>query len=147
MKPYLKMIRRWDIVIIIMLTLLSFLPLVIFTVVNANQDSETASKGKAYVAVISVDNKEYKRVKLTGHKGTDTFTVKQDDGDYNTIEVKDEQIRISGANCSDQVCVRMNPISKPSDNPIICIPHKLVIQVESENDSSDDDGEDVILSS
>ncbi|WP_239253897.1 NusG domain II-containing protein [Listeria ilorinensis] len=146
MKPYLKMIRRWDIVIIITLTLLSFLPLVIFTIVNANQANETASKDTVYVAVISVDNKEYKRVKLTGHKGTDTFTVKQDDGDYNTIEVKDEKIRISGANCSDQVCVRMNPIGKPSDNPIICIPHKLVIQVEAENGSSDDE-EDVILSS
>ncbi len=141
-KPYLKMIRRFDVIIVITLSLLSFLPLAIFSYVQANAPNNGADK--TLVAVITVDGKEYKRVDLTGHSGTDTFTVTQEDGDYNTIEVKDEKIRISKANCGDQVCVRTGAVGKLGET-IVCLPHKLVIEVKATDGTSNDD--DMIISS
>lgn len=89
MKKYLSMVKRWDIIIILSLCILSFLPIAIFSYVKANEPAPANGK-KELVAVISVDNKEYKTVTLTGHKGTESFDVKQPDGHTNTIEVSGE---------------------------------------------------------
>lgn len=86
MKKYLSMVKRWDIIIILSLCILSFLPIAIFSYVKANEPAPANGK-KELVAVISVDSKEYKTVTLTGHKGTESFDVKQPDGHTNTIEV------------------------------------------------------------
>ncbi len=144
-KPYLKMIRRFDIVLVVLLTLLSFLPLAIFSYVKANEPKSIANQG--LTAVITVDGKEYKKVALTGHTGTESFTITQADGDSNTIEVKDEQIRISKATCGDQVCVRTGAITKRGET-IVCLPHKLVIEVKAtDGDSNNNDDGDMIISS
>ncbi|WP_163655197.1 NusG domain II-containing protein [Listeria sp. PSOL-1] len=143
MKTYLKMIRPFDVIIIICLILLSFLPLAIFSYSKAN---EKPIQGKQkLIAVISIDGKKYRTVELTGHKGKESFTIKQDDGDSNTIEVNDEAIKISAANCTDQVCIRMGAINKPAET-ITCLPHKLLIEVKAIGDS-DNSNDDVIIPS
>ena len=38
---------------------------------------------------------------------------------------------VTDADCPDQVCIRMGKISKTGEN-IVCLPHKLVIQVEGD---------------
>ncbi|MBC1605118.1 hypothetical protein HCJ39_10365 [Listeria rocourtiae] len=140
MKEYLHMVKRWDVIIVVLLTLLSFLPLAIFTYAKSQEPTSPAGSESKLVAVIKVDGKEYKRVDLTGHKGVDTFKVLADDGDYNEIEVKDEQIRISAANCNDQVCVRVGAIGKLGQT-IVCLPHKVVIEVQSSTGETEpDDG-------
>ncbi len=48
----------------------------------------------------------------------------------NIIQIKDGQASVTEANCPDQYCVRHRPISG-SREVIICLPHKLVIEVES----------------
>ncbi|EAD3392378.1 hypothetical protein EFI43_00410, partial [Listeria monocytogenes] len=121
-----------------------FLPIAIFSYVKANEPAPANGK-KELVAVISVDNKEYKTVTLTGHKGTESFDVKQPDGHTNTIEVSGEEIRISKANCNDQVCVRTGAIDKQGDT-VVCLPHKLVIEVKA-SDGSSGDSDDPIISS
>ncbi|MBC8930629.1 flavin-based extracellular electron transfer system protein EetA, partial [Escherichia coli] len=64
MKKYLSMVKRWDIIIILSLCILSFLSIAIFSYVKANEPAPANGK-KELVAVISVDNKEYKTVTLT----------------------------------------------------------------------------------
>lgn len=48
----------------------------------------------------------------------------------NVITIQDHSIRVSSADCADQTCVHMGSLS---DNglPIVCLPHKLVIQYKT----------------
>ena len=138
MKTYYKMVKRWDFIITILLILLSFLPFAVFSY----QQSAIASENADYVAVIRVDNEIVKRITLTGNKGTEVFDITSSDSDVNTIEVKDEKIRIRAATCLDQICVLTGYISKPGET-VVCLPHKLVIEIEAINGESDD----IIISS
>ena len=58
-----------------------------------------------------------------------TFDVRYEDH-VNTIEIRDHQIRVLSAYCSDQTCVRMGWL-KSASMPIVCLPHKLVVRVRS----------------
>ena len=66
-----------------------------------------------------------------------TFEIKTDRGE-NTVEIKDGKIRVISADCPDKTCVRMGRLES-SAMPIVCLPHKLVIEF-----AADDDGVDAI---
>lgn len=138
MKYYLSMIKRWDIIIICLLVLVSFLPLGVFSYVQAEHSAGSGAR----VAVISVDSKKVRQVMLSGDIKTERFDVRGNDGDINTLEVKDGRIRIKSANCPDQICVRTGFISKPGET-IVCLPHRLVVEIQSEDRSP----EPIIISS
>jgi hypothetical protein len=130
MIAFSNMIKRWDIIITLMLVLLSFLPIVIFSHQQAEKTNAIQSDNPVNVAVISVNNKEVRRITLTGNKGTDVFDIYSSDGDYNTVEVKDERIRIKGANCPDQICVKFGFLARPGETAV-CLPHKFIIEIET----------------
>ena len=70
------------------------------------------------------------------------FTIEGEDG-YNIIEVSDGKIRIVESDCRDQICVKHGALT--GHTPIVCLPHKLVIQAESEtSDADSEDGLDAI---
>ena len=48
-------------------------------------------------------------------------------GHVNTVEIKDHRIHVLSADCPDQTCVKMGFL-KSSAMPIVCLPHKLVIE-------------------
>ena len=50
----------------------------------------------------------------------------------NILEIKNGMAYVTEADCPDQVCIRMGKISKTGEN-IVCLPHKLVIQVEGDD--------------
>lgn len=134
MKRYLKMIKPFDIIIVVLLLLASFIPYFIFAHQEATRQAAQPSAKTVYTAVVTHDGKEVYRIKLTGHKGTTTF--KYNDGhDWNTIVTTGNQIQIKDANCSDQVCVRKGKISKPGQT-IVCLPHKLLIAIKSTGHTS-----------
>ena len=54
--------------------------------------------------------------------------VVEDGGGRNTIQVERGRIRVSEANCPDQVCVGQGWISDGTV-PIVCLPHGLVIEI------------------
>lgn len=54
-----------------------------------------------------------------------TFTC--DKGD-NTVLVEHGRISITAADCPDKLCVRQGAIPN-GEMPIVCLPHKLVIQI------------------
>ncbi|MCQ6274516.1 NusG domain II-containing protein [Bacillus sp. V3B] len=138
MLGFSNMIKRWDIIITLLLVLLSFLPVAIFSYQQAGKMSGVESDNSVNVAVISVNNEKVRRVTLTGNEGTDVFDIHSSAHDYNTVEVKDEQIRIKGANCSDQVCVQFGFLSKPGETAV-CLPHKFIIEIETVRGEIDDD--------
>ena len=57
-------------------------------------------------------------------------TVELDDGGYNVIKVSGGAISVSDADCPDKICVKTAPVSD-GIQPIVCMPHKLVIRVEA----------------
>lgn len=68
-------------------------------------------------------------IALSGVDAPFSFTVEWEGG-YNVIEVERGRIRVAQADCPDQVCVRQGWISN-SVVPVACLPHRLVIQLES----------------
>lgn len=68
----------------------------------------------------------------------ETFVVEGPAG-TNTIEVEPGRIRVSHADCPDQVCVRQGWISD-GVVPIVCLPNQLVIQLEDSGNELELDG-------
>ncbi|WP_071393186.1 NusG domain II-containing protein [Bacillus tuaregi] len=138
MKGFSTMIKRWDIIVTLVLVLLSFLPAAVFsyqqaekTNGNYNQAHGEGLEGpRVTVAVISVNNEEVRRITLTGNTENEVFDVFSSDKDFNTVEVRGEEIRIKGANCSDQVCVQFGFLSKPGETAV-CLPHNFIIELET----------------
>ncbi|RZI48107.1 NusG domain II-containing protein [Lactococcus kimchii] len=58
------------------------------------------------------------------------WTYRDKDGDYNKIQVKNGEIAVIEASCKDQIDVKRGFISKVGET-IVCLPHKLVIEVMS----------------
>ena len=54
--------------------------------------------------------------------------VLEDESGSNTVQAERGRIRISAADCPDQVCVKQGWISGGAV-PIICLPHKLMIEI------------------
>ncbi len=54
--------------------------------------------------------------------------VLEDGSGSNTVQVERGRIRISAADCPDQVCVKQGWISGGAV-PIICLPHRLTIEI------------------
>ena len=54
----------------------------------------------------------------------------------NTVEIKDNQVDVTYADCPDKICVKHRKISKSGES-IICLPNKVVISIEGENTEVD----------
>lgn len=53
---------------------------------------------------------------------------------YNLMLISGGQVSVSDADCPDKLCVRQRAIARSGES-IICLPHKLVIQIESKEES------------
>ncbi|MDT2826925.1 MAG: NusG domain II-containing protein [Enterococcus viikkiensis] len=118
-----SLLRPWDGIIVLLLILLSFAPIVVFSINRVNE-------APTQQAVLSVDGKEIKSFDLNDDKQSYTYRYTDPDGDYNLIEIKGSKIRIKEANCGDQICVRRGWIDQ-SGETIVCLPHKLLIEVKA----------------
>ncbi|MDU5335191.1 NusG domain II-containing protein [Enterococcus sp.] len=117
-----SLLRPWDGIIVVILLLLSFAPVVVFSLTRSNSPTQEA--------VLSVDGQEIKSFDLSDQSQSYTYRYEDKDGDYNLIEVKGDRIRIKEADCGDQICVRRGWIDQ-SGETIVCLPHKLVIEIKS----------------
>lgn len=57
------------------------------------------------------------------------YRIEQENGAFNVIEIKGGSVRVSEANCENQVCVQTGAITSGA-YPIVCLPHKLVVRIE-----------------
>ena len=124
------MLKKWDVILIIILISLSFIPELIFGI----------AMGKSYngtYAEVTVDGKLYKKIFLSEHKGEDTMELKTEYG-YNTIEIKDNSIRVLDADCRDKICMKPGFISKAGES-LVCLPHKLMVEIKSYNNQNNVD--------
>lgn len=59
---------------------------------------------------------------------TPYFITFEDSGGTNTVQVEKGRIRVSEADCPDQICVHQGYISDDII-PIICLPHRFMIEI------------------
>ena len=124
------MFKKWDIIIIVVLICLSFIPELIFGVMMGKNYNET-------YAEVTLDGKPYKKIILSEHSGEDKIDVKTEYG-YNIIDIKDQSIGIIDADCRDRICIKSGFISKPGQISV-CLPHKLMIEIKSNDNSKNID--------
>ena len=79
-------------------------------------------------AVITVDGEPYRTVDLLAVAAPYEFTVETEYG-WNTIRVSPGAIEVVDADCPNQDCVKQGAIDH-GVLPIVCLPHKLVIEIE-----------------
>ena len=56
---------------------------------------------------------------------------------HNTLRIQNGSADMIHADCPDQLCVNQRAISKVGET-IVCLPHKIVVEVEGENKSDFD---------
>ncbi len=88
------------------------------------------------LVVVTVDGKEVYSHLLNEDT---TETISGVDGGYNTITIKDGKVAVTEADCPDGLCMNTGFIST-SDQSIICLPHKLVVSIEGEDEAVKIDG-------
>mgnify|MGYP002852732780 CR=1 FL=1 len=91
-----------------------------------------AIKGMGSYAVITVDGEIVARYSLNKDR---TEVISLENGESNTIVICDNSVCVSEATCPDGLCVNMGAISREGQT-IVCLPHKLVVSIESR--SADD---------
>lgn len=79
------------------------------------------------VARITLDGELLEEIRLDQVEKAYSFVVEDEFGS-NTILVESGRIRVSQADCPDQVCVNQGFISDGTV-PIVCLPHKLIIEI------------------
>ena len=94
-----------------------------------------ATTEKSHMVEILQDGKVIDRIDLAAERGARTFTIPYGEH-HNTIEIKDHTIRVSEADCPDQICVHMGTLT-PGKPPIVCLPHHLVIRYADQRNEPD----------
>ncbi|MGP6147452.1 NusG domain II-containing protein [Jeotgalibaca sp. A122] len=137
MMKYIKMIRRGDIIVVLLLMLGSFLPLGVFTYVQATADQTNLQ------AVVEVDGDVVHVFDLVDDGETETYHYKDEHGHENVLVRTGMSVKMTEATCSDQVCVRMAAIDQVGDT-ILCLPHKMLVEVRSDSPVENNNEIDVL---
>jgi len=120
-RGFLRILRPYDYLIILLLIMGSFLPFVLF------QTQAQSQTGDRY-AVIRINGQEVDRFNLDA-LSTLEKSYYPAEGQYNIIEIDDGRIRVKEDNSPDQIAVKTGWISKNGQTSI-CLPHKLVIEIK-----------------
>lgn len=92
------------------------------------------SRVEALEVVITQDGNILDRYSLTD--SLDEVVRIEVDDHYNEIHIRNGQVWVEHANCLNQVCVKKGKISGAGE-AIVCIPHKLVIEIKGREKTVD----------
>ncbi len=81
--------------------------------------------GSGTMVVITINGEQYGTYPLSENTVLDIKTTLG----HNIVEVKDGQVRVTEADCPNQICVKTHPMSKELPYPIVCLPHKLTVEI------------------
>ncbi|NLJ97244.1 MAG: NusG domain II-containing protein [Clostridiales bacterium] len=88
-------------------------------------------KSEGSMVVVRVQDKEYMRLPLDEDT---TYTIHQDDGQWNTIEIKNGYVRMLDASCPQKICVKHRRI-RYNNESIYCNPNEVFLWVVGDTDS------------
>lgn len=129
----MKIMKKFDIVIIGILLVVSFVPYLMFA--NRNKDTD---KNELH-AIVTVNGEVLADIDLLAHEDEE-FMIETSEGN-NKVVVHDGGISIVEADCSDGVCVHQGIASRTGDM-IVCLPHRVIIEVVGTD--NEDKEQDVI---
>lgn len=66
-----------------------------------------------------------------------TAIISYGENEYNLLMISGQTVSVSDADCPDRLCVSQKAISRKGES-IICLPHKLVIVIDSEEEGEVD---------
>ncbi len=121
-------VKKADIIIVIILVVISILPLFIF--------ATESFENKDRYAVIYVDGRKFQEIKL----GEDLhYEIETDNGrGHNVIQINGFDISMKEADCFDQICVRQGIIFKIGQS-IVCLPNRVFIEITGKEPPEIDD--------
>lgn len=90
-------------------------------------------KTEGAFAVIKIDGKETERYPLSVN--TEIVIETGEDG-RNTLVIEDNKAFVKDANCPDKICEGHSKISYKGET-IVCLPHKVVIEIVAENSENE----------
>lgn len=114
-------------ILLIGFILITALGIWLFSYFKKNDTSESE-------VVVILDGNQIGRYSLSENN---TITIREADKNYNLILINESTVKVTDANCPDKLCVRQKSISKNGES-IICLPHKLVITIDSPEESDID---------
>ncbi|MDO5037599.1 MAG: NusG domain II-containing protein [Tissierellia bacterium] len=82
------------------------------------------------VLSIQLAGEEIERIPLVEENIGRTYEVDNPLGE-NTLKISEEGVYMAHSSCPDQICRHMAPISQVGET-IICLPHKLVVEIKSD---------------
>ena len=103
--------------------------------------SQLALGTEASSVVVLLDGEEVLRKPLVINN---TYEIRQDDGSLNVICVENGAVFMQEANCRDGLCIRQGKM-KNGAKTIVCLPHKIVVQLTGDAPVSDDSDLDIII--
>lgn len=118
--------KKGDIVVII---------LIIFSIVGIFYFSNRKISSDSKYIRVAVDGKEIHKIHIDGKLNGKTIKVDTEHG-YNLLELTEDGIKITESDCPDKICIHMGEIKDVNDM-IVCLPHKLVIEIKSDTENSD----------
>ena len=87
---------------------------------------KAVTDGHAMKVVIQIDGKRVHTMELDKDA---EYRAETADGNYNTVVVKDQSVRVEEADCKNQICVKTGAIHFPGE-VIACMPHRMMIYIE-----------------
>ena len=115
--------KKGDYIVIVVLTLVILLSFAVFL--------PKAGENKSTTAIIMIDGKLYKEIKLTDNYNN--FIEINSRFGYNKIDISGKKVRIAEADCEDKLCHNMGEIEKPGQS-IVCLPHRLIVYIEGDTE-------------
>ena len=112
-------LSRHDLILILVLACVALLSAAILCIMQYGPGPEEA------MARITLHGSIYGSYNLSEDRRIEIKTEKG----RNVIMIKDGKVRMTEADCPDRICVRHRAISREHDDPIICLPHKLIIEI------------------
>ena len=124
--------RKKDLIFIFSILIFAVFLLLIQRVYGNAQD-------EADLVKITVNQKLYGTYDLNKNQ---TITIQNDLG-INTIQIQNKDVWMEEADCPDGYCKEQGHISK-NKQTIVCLPHKLVVEISDDSEKSESDSVDII---
>ena len=125
--------RKKDLIFIFSILIFAVFLLLIQRVYGNAQD-------EADLVKITVNQKLYGTYDLNKNQ---TITIQNDLG-INTIQIQNKDVWMEEADCPDGYCKEQGHISK-NKQTIVCLPHKLVVEISDDSEKSEPDSVDMIV--
>ena len=88
-------------------------------------------RGGGAVARITVGGEVVERIDLTKVREARDLVIETAWG-RNVIHIEPGAVSVSEADCPDQICVKMGKLTTEGGMPLVCMPHRLIVEIEDD---------------